>query len=561
MKQNNQSLDDFLRHKVEEANFSMKEDYWQKMSELLDEEEKKKKRFFFWRGLSVLALLLVAGAGAYLFPKLSHKESAAASQHQTLPQVQQQSVLPSVKQDQPEVKQETQPETNQTTNETTTTSSTSKTNHTSSNNDKTSTTQEKTRALLTDNESNEHTNPSKKEASDETAVTSNTSEPLPNAREARRIERKERKLARREQRKHDESMTNDAVAKEAESEAPSTSTANTSLAVVTPKKTSSKKKVVNESKKAKTDSKPTVAETKTDAVSQSAVTVPVKGKNMKPIDTVQYVKRQPVDQSIYNPRYIGSLANYIPERLDSVTVITYQPVPEVKPAEQKPVETPKDKFKKPPFELMLLAGLNMNKGFKGNVSTPISWGFSPYLGAGIDKQMTPKLTMSTHVGFTYFNGLNSEVKVNSYQYTFGLDSSSLSVAHKKLLQFYLPFSVYYQLFNNHFVMASLGMSYSFDVSSKVSNTSNSSNSGTPAQTPKTVASTKTTTQTGYRTGFNQFDVFAQFGYGYRIANGIMIQASVQQGFFDMTKNSYFSNTVTNTQTRFSLGLKYNFKRN
>ncbi len=555
MKQNNQSLDDFLRHNVEEADFSMKEDYWQKMSVLLDEEEKKKKRFFFWRGLSVLALLIVAGAGAYLFPKLSHKESAAASQHQTLPQTQQ-TVLPSVKQDQPDIKQDPQPETDQTTDEPTTTSSTTKTNQTSSSNNQTSTTQEKSSALLTDNESNEHKRTSKKEISNEKTVTPSTSKPVTSARAAHGIERKERKLARREQRKNDESVTNDATAKEA----PSSSNANTNLTVVTPKKAFTKKKVVNENKIAKTDSKPAVTEKKSDPVPQSPVNVPVKGKNMKPVDTVQYVKRQPVDQSMYNPRYIGCLANYIPERLDSVTVITYQPVPEVKQAEQKPVETPKEKFKKPPFELVLLAGLNMNKGFKGNVSAPLSWGFSPYLGAGIDKQMTPKLTMSSHVGFTYFNGLNSQVKVNSYQYTFGLDSSAFSVAHKKLLQFYLPFSVYYQLFNNHFVMASLGMSYSFDVSSKVTTTTSSSNAGAPAPSTKSVT-TSSSTQTGYRTGFNQFDVFAQFGYGYRVANRIMIQAAVQQGFFDMTKNSYFSNSVTNTQTRFSLGLKYNFKRN
>ncbi len=286
---------------------------------------------------------------------------------------------------------------------------------------------------------------------------------------------------------------------------------------------------------------------------------------MKPIDTVQYVRRQPVDQSIYNPRYIGSLADYIPERLDSVTVITYQPVPEVKLMgakgidAQEETEAAKAKVRRP-FELFLLAGLNMNKGFKGNVSDPVSWAFSPYLAVGADKAVSSKITLSSHVGFTYFNGLNSEINVNSYQYTFGLDSSTFAVAHKKLLQFYLPFSVYYELVKNHFVMASLGVSYSFDVSSEVTQTSMSNNAGYAGGNTK-AATSKTNTTSGYRTGFNPFDVYAQVGYSYRFAERFMLQAMVQQGFFDMTKNAYFSNSVRNTQTRISLGLKYTFKRN
>jgi hypothetical protein len=109
-------------------------------------------------------------------------------------------------------------------------------------------------------------------------------------------------------------------------------------------------------------------------------------------------------------------------------------------------------------------------------------------------------------------------------------------------------------------MASLGVSYSFDVSSKVTQTMMSNNAGYNGGTTKAASST-TTTQSGYRTGFNQFDVFAQVGYSYRFADRFMLQCMVQQGFFDMTKNTYFSNAVSNTQTRVSLGLKYNFKRN
>nr|HPI55528.1 hypothetical protein [Chitinophagaceae bacterium] len=171
--------------------------------------------------------------------------------------------------------------------------------------------------------------------------------------------------------------------------------------------------------------------------------------------------------------------------------------------------------------------------------------FSPYVGAGVSKAISSKITLASHVGFTYFNGLNTEKKVTNYVYSFGYDSTEFSVQHKKLFEMYLPISLYYQVVRNHYLMASIGGSYAMDVSSSVKNNSQ----------------VKAVNQNGYRTGFNAFDVFAGLGYSVQIFRNMMVQLGVQYGFLDRTKNAYFNSTQHNSQTRFSLGIKYSFSRN
>ncbi|GBL34748.1 hypothetical protein EMGBS15_03430 [Filimonas sp.] len=547
MKQNNHLLDDYLQQKVEDANFSMTEAYWQKMSVLLDEEEKKKKRFFFWRGLSVLALLLLTGAGAYLLPKLSHNEAKETMQHQPLSKGEE-TILPSAKQDLPVTANETEAIPMNENNQPSTNNINSSTNNPNPSviHKKTSIDQNNTSTSAAFQEDTQQPLAAKQtENSSVSKSDLKTTGQKPLAELSTRAQQRLQRKSKHQKIQDDVSMTDTKTNGDKVKPYLSEESANESIAMVKPathKLTNSPKEKVdrNTRKRNKMNVLPAAnaASKPTDAVAQSNPVpqgnVPVSARLMKPVDTVQYVRRQPIDQSIYNPRYIGSLADYIPERLDSVTVITYQPVPEVKPLDVKSsdakqgTEPAKAKFRRP-FELILLAGLNMNKGFKGNVSDPVSWAFSPYAGVGADKPLSSKLTLSSHVGFTYFNGLNSEIKVNSFQYGFGLDSSAFAVAHQKLLQFYLPFSVYYELFKNHFVMASLGVSYSFDVSSKVTQTKMTNNVGYNGGTTKAASST-TTTQSGYRNGFNQFDVFAQLGYSYRFADRFMLQCMVQQGF-------------------------------
>jgi hypothetical protein len=114
-----------------------------------------------------------------------------------------------------------------------------------------------------------------------------------------------------------------------------------------------------------------------------------------------------------------------------------------------------------------------------------------------------------------------------------------------LLQFYLPVSVRYQLTQQHSILASLGMAYATDVSSLV----------------KEHQSANSYQSFGYSSALNMMDVFAQLGYQYQVNPKLSATVLLQQGFMDISKNSFFNNTTQHSQSKMSLGLKYNFKRN
>ncbi len=78
-------MDELLRRYVEEAPVPFKDEYWEKMSAALDEEDKGSKKPFLWRGLSILAIVLTLGLGAYILPKLNSSKNAHETQHAVKP--------------------------------------------------------------------------------------------------------------------------------------------------------------------------------------------------------------------------------------------------------------------------------------------------------------------------------------------------------------------------------------------------------------------------------------------------------------------------------------------
>jgi len=546
MKKSTNALDDFLQSKVEEAGFSFQEEYWQKMSTLLDEEEQKKKRPFFWlwRGLSMLAILLTIGAGGYLMNKSNNskvereksKEVAVKEEDMAKDLVKDQ-----IPKDQIPNSKETQAVTKPEPSESVTSKPlSSNTLNSKPSTSKPSTSKPETSEPSTFKPVSFKSSTSKPETSEPVTFKPLSSKPL-TSKPATSKPSTPKHLNSQLSTLNSQLLTSKpATTKPETSESATSNPLNSQLSTL--------------------NSEPQTSQPST----SNPITGIINGQTVKAIDTNRYTIKHR-DESVYNPRYLSSLNGYIPERLDSVTAIRYEPVQADKldssnaPPSLFTAES-KNPFVKHPFGLILLAGANFNKGLSGNISAPVSWGISPYAGAGIEKRVSNKLTIASHVGFTYFNGLNLQMTVPSYQYGFGLDSSSFTVEYKKLLQLYLPVSFYYDVFKKHSLMASLGMSYSMDVSSKVTETSMSNNTGHPGTASKPATSTSSM-QYGYRTGFNKVDVYAQVGYAYRMFDHITLQAAIQQGFFDMTKNSYFKNTTNNTQTRISIGLKYNFKRN
>lgn len=511
MKQENNELDYFLQEKVDEAQFEFKDSYWAKMENMLNDEEKpSKKRFAFWRGLSIAIGLVLVGALAYIGVAIQNKsernDEIKLNSKNSLVQLSQ---TQSVKND----------------------------------------------TLL---------NEERQISSASTPTIAN----MTNAEEdSNRIKRKNLiKEDSRNNKKVDSKRYKKKVAK-VESLNDTTVLEKVDLKKVVKAKIAKRKHYhisqshntlnANSASKSNQNTNAKIAKSENEKENSSSTTsnVHLLGNSMKAVDTTIYTGISIEEQMKLNPRYREDLKSYVPERLEKITIITYESNG-AKTATNKDlqkelqVEGTKDTISNinnlKPISLFCLLGANLNKGFKSNLPNSMPWGFAPFATLGMEKQISKKISIAAQVGFTYFNALNIEQRVQQYKYSFGVDSSEFfKIDYKKLWQLYLPLSVQYHLNSKHNLFASAGLSYSFEVNSLITDSRNSTLY--PAN--------------GYRNGFNPWDVLMQIGYSYNLTNKLSALLMWQQGIMDMTKNNYFDKTQKHTQAKISIGIKYNFKRN
>lgn len=568
MNQENNILDDFLRQQVEGTEFSFKEDYWSKMSEKLDNEDKRKKGFWLWRGLSMLAVLIVVGGGTFLYSKVFHKKSnqsevvkqelkaepisEATSPNETEPidETNSSETVNSSLTNEPSNQNQ-----NSTNQNIPTTNSTSNTNNSSTTNQNSQ--QNNTQQLTTQpSNSKSQTDPTnqdavvKKTANKRIASGIKVDEIIDRVEPAKK-ERKDKKT------KAIQSRKNEVVQNNSSSKASNTNREIVKKNVKTKSKNSKNKDLekidMNLNRNAKSSNATQNSNNdaldsknhKDNTVANNPLVI--NGQSMRAVDSVTYYPKQQLDPSKTNPRYIASLSDYIPEYIDHIKIYDLEPVKgeEVASASSAQAKASKPVYDLKPLNYYFLAGLNANMGMKGTLDKKMPVGFSPYVGVGLEKEIAPKITLASHVGFTYFNALNSNKVVTNTVYSFGVDSSNFSVEHKKMMQMYLPLTMNYEILKRHYLMLSIGASYTFDVSSSVKENSNSN--------PKSTF--------GYKTGFNVFDFFMQGGYQFQLSNKFGFMIWYQRGFTDMTKNAYFNNTNKDIQSRVSIGLKYSFGRN
>ena len=526
MKRENNELDDFLQQKVDEAQFEFKESYWDKMEALLDEEEKPKKRFLFWRGLSVFLGVALLSTVAFLWPKMKQDSTQTASTAAHAENTQTQNFTQGSAASLEESSDEPQFNNVDTKAESTVTAS--------GKSDLTSTPPAQATSHYTgpkeprvktaesnDSRQNSTVNPTQNNGSKGSVNT--TPNATKNEKPLAQIEKKSKKPKRDKMNSGKGGAVN--------------------VKILHSNEGSSK----NEAGSNEVNTKPSNP--------TSSPSVQVMGRNMKAIDTNVYYTKEPRDETQFNPRYIAALQNYTPERLEQVTVVTFAPakeeVKEVKPVIEKAPQlqsqdTALTTKRKNPISWFAMLGANFNKGFKGNMLNTLPWGVSPFLSLGLEKKINSKISISTQVGFTYFNGLNMEQKATQYKYSFGLDSSEFfTVNYKRLWQVYVPVSLSYQLASRHQVFAGAAGSYALDVNSLVHDKQNSS----------------VYTSNGYREGLSSWDVLAHIGYAYQFNSKISALLFWQQGFSDVTKNNAFRQDAKHLQSKVSVGIKYNFKRN
>lgn len=265
----------------------------------------------------------------------------------------------------------------------------------------------------------------------------------------------------------------------------------------------------------------------------------INGRTMRATDSVV---REP-GRTGYNPRYVAGLENYVAERFDTVRIITLTAsAPALLPTPSSTTPSDSASHSPSPFRFHLLALLSANRGWGNTPAAARPWGLAPVLGIGGEKELRPGLSVAAQVGFTWFNGLKVTKEVQSYRYSFGVDSTAISVEYRRLLQFTLPVSVLYRLSPRWSVFAGLGVNYAFEVQSRLKDDDNA---------PSTVF--------GYRDGWRRLDGFAQAGVRANISPRLGAVVQYQQGFADMTENSFFQQNATQRQSRIMLGLRYELK--
>lgn len=573
MKEELDFLDELLREQVDEAQIPFKEEYWDKMSARLDEEDKGNKRGFpFWRGLSILLLLLATGIGAYVVPKFLTKKSEAKNE---------QSVL-QFEAGQPVVSQTTPSITN--------------------NNDLKNNSNELKNNRLEQSVSSDYSSEASS-SSPEQALQPTPSTPVTSSNATVINQHQPSKPATQHPHASTASstphasipLTSNSSNKPANLSDTNPQSTSSSVSVAGTKPSPIHKKnrhtnLVSLPRSSKQTGKKDLEATKQNHVSgtpaaQNPVVVnpakPVLTSNpTNPNDPTIVVNGQPYqvksrtvektrvalspEQS--NPRYLAHLQHYQPI-IDCTITSVLAPTNLENTSTTSPSSSPENTKSKAKgvfdFEKRLLLfatlGMNLNKGLKGNADNQQSWAVSPYIGFGAEKPIRSDLSISATLGFTYFNGLNMVKRDNMYTYSFGVDSTEQRLYTRKLYQLYLPLNTQYKLLERHFIFGGIGMTYSFQTSGKLEQTTYSPQAYNLNPSSVNKSQTNTSLISEYNKGFQTFDFFLQAGYSYRFMERWSAQIMLQQGFMDISKNSYYNNTIRNNLTRVSLGLKFNIK--
>lgn len=153
--------------------------------------------------------------------------------------------------------------------------------------------------------------------------------------------------------------------------------------------------------------------------------------------------------------------------------------------------------------------------------------------------VSSKIGLST--GLTYAR-LHQNLPSRSYEYTnydFGKTASALMITTQRLDYIELPVSVSYQLAPKHALIAGVSLGYVIQSSDNlVDETGNQ------------------TQQTGYLNGINRWDTQFNLGYQFNLSQNLWIRTSYHMGVMDISDNTIFKQTETNTNKGLRLTLGY-----
>jgi hypothetical protein len=587
------NLDKFLRDQVEASEFPMQEAHWQKAADLISlEEEKQKKPFLFWRGLSLLAILLISGIIAFVMPnwknsKTTQKKHTTAQGKVADNAVKENNIIGNKPQTFKPIKQDNKNKRNRIAEEV---NSDANTEQSILQSNRIVTIENTSAALITNNEnskkykwrnarnykvlnknssslivSNTTENKMAKQemstnAPNDNSDTKMVSEVLPpnevkdkkslgtnNIKKSTNKKLIQANVAVEQSKNIEKYKMDGAIIMPIEEATRPLSQENKLVKKVQPKNAKEFQKIKKSNKGLVAESKTYDTELQTiedknleqinkNRIVQNKTPIPTKA-NGKP---VVYSKSNR-DETVYNPRYLHNAKEKM--KIEPLVKTEKNILDSNQNTENIIASLPSNANYKKNIWWTIQAGMFANKGFKGNIDTFTNFGLAPYFTTGIKKELSSRLTLNTQIGATYYNALNTEKVAPNIRYSFGSDSALFTVQYKKIMQLYAPITLAYKI-KRHELLAGIGVSYMLDVQSKVQ--------ATPNEPAKNTF--------GYRTGFNPLDIMVHAGYAYRIDKDLQITAQYSKGFVDATKNNYFNNTLSNMQSKFSVGINYHLKK-
>ena len=490
-------LDEFLRNAEQSASFSVNEDHWKKMERQLDEEIPNKKRRLlptWWKGGFLVVLGMGIASLVWQFNRPKQSNNISSSI--------QSKQISSFKAEQVNA---TPPVINSSTNETQSSqkiASVQSTNQRSSSS--TSLSEKYDATSITSLSTDSNTSESAFENHRNTSPIKSTA-----------IQSIRKKINTRSNSTPDELATNNEI-----------------------KSPPSNKKISNAS-----------------AGSFSYPTSPqwVQGKAMQAVDTEIQWRRAAMSQEEmirYNPRYQAHLKNYQYEKNDSVTIIHFKPIVAnvLQPSSHEASDTTINTYR-----LHLMVGAMLWRGFIGGDT----WSPAPSIGLGFEKKLTPRITMASQVGFTFFSGLQTQNRTVSYRYKFGLDSTVYSALHRMVFRIQWPIQFKYAFNKQHALMAGGGAAWQPDGISSVTAPAQVLNGGSA---PLNNAPLQSKNTLGFLHGIRTWDFFLQAGYQWQWHERMALQLLWQAGLRDMTDNKILSSNRIQRNNGLMIGLRYSFVR-
>jgi hypothetical protein len=181
------------------------------------------------------------------------------------------------------------------------------------------------------------------------------------------------------------------------------------------------------------------------------------------------------------------------------------------------------------------------------------FGTLPYLGLMYHRYIDDRWQASAGLGYTQVNATGLTKTFTNEQYSFGVQKDQTTISTNKLHYLQIPIQLRYSPANRFTILGGFTAGYLLNTKNSLSQTSYASlkgHSNSPA-----------TAKTAYRNGINNWDLQWQIGFETHFLNNrLHLGLLANGGLTDVTRNTYYNNSVFDRNRRLQLYIRYDVYR-